>query len=180
MTDPAQPFDGLGPPPQPDDAARERAIAGAMAHFDDLTVDGMLTTADRDDAAGGGDELSRRRQAKHRRRSPQRWLAAAAVLLVLGVSGALVAQLGGTSDDQVVSQAGDQAEAGAASTEAPVQADQSESGAPQTAPGRAGDGASKPTAPSNAAPEVAGAPAANLPEWLCELTARLGFDVCAR
>lgn len=33
---------------------------------------------------------------------------------------------------------------------------------------------------AEAAPEAAAQALATLPEWLCELTARLGVDVCAR
>ena len=101
MTDETRPSDGLGPPPQPSDEAREGAIAAALSHFDDLVVDGVLTPADpqpASDEADVGDELARRRRATgRRRRSPQRWLAAAAVLLVLGAGGAVVAQLTGGS-----------------------------------------------------------------------------------
>ncbi len=183
MTDETQPPDGLGPPPQPSDASRERAITAALAHFDELMVEGVLTPAGPTttaDEADMGDELARHRRAKGRRRgTPQRWLAAAAVLLVLGVGGALVSQLVGGSDDQTTSQASDQAEASAASTEAPAQADQSESGAGQAEPKRAAADTSKPAPAAVAAPGADGAAPGSLPEWLCELTARLGLDVCA-
>ena len=127
MTDRTRPSDGLGPPPQPDSNARERAIADALAHFDDLIVDGVLTPAGEADVAAeaeGGDDLDRRRRAKGRHRSaPQRWLAAAAVLLVLGAGGALAAQVIGGSGEQMTSVASDQAEGGATSADEAARAD---------------------------------------------------------
>ena len=175
MTDRTRPSNGLGTPPQPDASARERAIADALAHFDDLIVDGVLTPAGEADVAAeaeGGDDLDRRRRAKGRHRSaPQRWLAAAAVLLVLGAGGALAAQVIGGSGEQMTSVASDQAEGGATSADEAARADRGT--ADQTTAGRADP------APE-AAPEAAAQAVGPLPEWLCELTARLGVDVCAR
>ncbi|MBP7597055.1 MAG: hypothetical protein ACRCW4_15590 [Candidatus Neomicrothrix subdominans] len=175
MTDRTRPSNGLGTPPQPDASARERAIADALAHFDDLIVDGVLTPAGEADVAAeaeGGDDLDRRRRAKGRHRSaPQRWLAAAAVLLVLGAGGALAAQVIGGSGEQMTSVASDQAEGGATSADEAARADRGT--ADQTKAGRADP------APE-AAPEAAAQAVGPLPEWLCELTARLGVDVCAR
>ena len=175
MTDRTEPTDGLGPPPQPNDVGRERAIADALAHFDDLTVDGVLSPGD------VGDELSRRRTQGRRMGAPQRWLAAAAFLLVLGVGGALVAQLVGDSDEQMTSQASGQAEGGAASPDEAARADRGaadQTELDQTETGQAGADASKPVEPSNAAPAAAAPAVGPLPDWLCELTARLGLDVC--
>ncbi|MBK9296949.1 MAG: hypothetical protein IPN02_08945 [Candidatus Microthrix sp.] len=175
MTDRTRPSNGLGTPPQPDASARERAIADALAHFDDLIVDGVLTPAGEADVAAeaeGGDDLDRRRRAKGRRRSaPQRWLAAAAVLLVLGAGGALAAQVIGGSGEQMTSEASDQAEGGATNADEAARAERGV--ADQTKAGGA-----EPAA--EAAPEAAAQALATLPEWLCELTARLGVDVCAR
>ena len=175
MTDRTRPSNGLGTPPQPDASARERAIADALAHFDDLIVDGVLTPAGEADVAAeaeGGDDLDRRRRAKGRHRSaPQRWLAAAAVLLVLGAGGALAAQVIGGSGEQMTSVASDQAEGGATSADEAARADRGT--ADQTTAVRADPA---PEAP----PEAAAQALATLPEWLCELTARLGVDVCAR
>ena len=171
MTDRTRPSNGLGTPPQPDASARERAIADALAHFDDLIVDGVLTPAGEADVAAeaeGGDDLDRRRRAKGRHRSaPQRWLAAAAVLLVLGAGGALAAQVIGGSGEQMTSEASDQAEGGATSADEAARADRGT--ADQTKAGGA-----------DPAPEAAAQAVGPLPEWLCELTARLGVDVCAR
>ena len=175
MTDRTRPSNGLGTPPQPDASARERAIADALAHFDDLIVDGVLTPAGEADVAAeaeGGDDLDRRRRAKGRHRSaPQRWLAAAAVLLVLGAGGALAAQVIGGSVEQMTSVASDQDEGCATSADEAARADRGT--ADQTKAGGADP------APE-AAPEAAAQAVGPLPEWLCELTARLGVDVCAR
>lgn len=178
MTDPTHPADGLGPPPQPEPARRERSIADALAHFDDLIVDGALTSADRPDA----DELTRRRRSKGRpRAAPQRWLVAAAAVLVIGVGGVVVAQLVEGSAEQTTSQASDQAESGAAKSAERGDAGQAE--ADQGVPDQAGASAVTNGVPTTVAapalaPEAADAPPESLPPWLCELTERLGVGVC--
>ena len=71
----------------------------------------------------------------------------------------------------MTSVASDQAEGGATSADEAARADRGT--ADQTKAGRADP------APE-AAPEAAAQAVGPLPEWLCELTARLGVDVCAR
>ena len=169
MTDPRTPSEGLGPSPRPDDDAREATIADALAHFDDLVVNGALTadpslTSERTPPE---DELAGRRAARRQRVAPQRWLAAAAVVLILGVGGAIVAQFVGSSGEAPTSEASSQASA-----------DQDQSGQDEAKAGQAEAGS----------PAIADAPAdaeatpefgQSLPKWLCEWARRLGVDVCA-
>lgn len=121
MTD-DQPQSGLlGAAPTPTDEGRERSIEAAMARYDELLVDGRLTSeadqgsvgappsTDQPEVPAPVDELARRRRRRALSMNPQRLLAAAALLMVLGVGGLLAVQSMGSNGESTAS--ADQAEA---------------------------------------------------------------------
>lgn len=160
MTDERAPSDGLGPPPTPDDANRENAIAGALARFDELVVDGRLTTE-----GTGTDDLAGRR-ARRQRRAPaaKRWLSAAAAVAVIGLGGVVAVGLFNGADDDQTSQASGQAEpqAGAGQDEATDRVAPADEAVPEG------------TTPAGAVAE----PSQALPALVCDLLEYFGIEMC--